>query len=96
MSATEQTIQWQGMAVLIRHVPDWSGTGFDHLEIRTADPERAPLPITDTGYRSHFLPSAELAAYGGPLAFVAAWLDHEANSDQWKAQAANSKQLSLF
>ncbi len=25
-----------------------------HLEIRSIKPERAPLPITETGYRSHF------------------------------------------
>lgn len=25
-----------------------------HLEIRSIAPERAPLPITATGYRSHF------------------------------------------
>ncbi len=43
MGIMDHTIQWQGMAVSIRHVANWSGTGLDHIEVRSIKPERAPL-----------------------------------------------------
>lgn len=68
MGIMDHTIQWQGMAVSIRHVANWSGTGFDHIEVQTILPPRAPLPITETGYRSHFLHGEDLAGHGGAVA----------------------------
>ncbi|MGX5774989.1 hypothetical protein ACWKW0_09380 [Methylorubrum zatmanii] len=79
------------MAISIRHVASWAA-GFDHLEIRTIEPERAPLPITETGYRSHFLHGSELKEHGGALPFVLAWLEHAARTQAWQT----SRQLSLF
>lgn len=90
-AATEHLIQWQGMTVEIRHVAGWAA-GYDHLEIRSIKPERAKLPITETGYRSHFLPGWELEEQGGAVAFVTAWLDYEAEAVSWKAP----QQMSLF
>jgi len=58
-------------------------------------PRGAPLPITTTGYRSHFLPAEELATEGGPVAFVTAWLDREANSKAWEKTEFAWRQLSL-
>lgn len=50
MGITDQTIQWHGMAVSIRHVANWSGTRFDHIEVRSTTPERprfrSPKPAT--------------------------------------------------
>lgn len=44
----------------------------------------AQIPITETGYRSHFLPDGIVEDHGGPEAYVLALLDHEADSDAWK------------
>ncbi|MDR6873573.1 hypothetical protein J2Y55_004600 [Bosea sp. BE125] len=96
MSITDHTIQWQGMAVSICHVANWSGTGFDHIEVQTVTPERARLPITETGYRSHFLHGEDLAGHGGAVAFVTKWLDHEAKSAAWREYQRSSAQLPLF
>lgn len=96
MGIMDHTIQWQGMAVSIRHVANWSGTGFDHIEVRSITPERAPLPITETGYRSHFLHGEDLASHGGAVAFVTQWLDHEARGAAWKEHLRSAAQLSLF
>ncbi|MFA5952597.1 MAG: hypothetical protein WC807_20220 [Hyphomicrobium sp.] len=96
MGITDHMIQWQGMAVSIRHVANWSGTGFDHIEVQTILPPRAPLPITETGYRSHFLHGEDLAGRGGAVAFVTKWLDHEARSAAWQGHLRASAQLSLF
>ncbi|MGO7924500.1 hypothetical protein ACC755_35950 [Rhizobium ruizarguesonis] len=96
MGVTDHLIQWQGMAISIRHVANWSNTGFDHLEVQTIEPARAALPITETGYRSHFLHGTTLEKHGGAVAFVTAWLDHDAKSEAWKSVKAASDQLSLF
>jgi hypothetical protein len=48
----------------------------DHIELRTAD--RAALPVTETGYRSHFAPAGAVTEHGGAVAFVTAWLDFPA------------------
>jgi hypothetical protein len=96
MVPVDYMIQWQGMAITVCHVANWSGTGFDHIEVVSKKPERAPLPITETGYRSHFLHGEDLAAYGGAVEFVTRWLDHEAKGAAWREYQRNSAQLSLF
>jgi hypothetical protein len=93
---------WNGIAIAITYEPDWlncsrdSGLDTAHLEIRAISPEGVPLPITETGYRSHFTNAETVASYGGPVAFVLAWLDEEANTPAWRRRAAAARQLSLF
>ncbi|MBE0613793.1 MAG: hypothetical protein IH604_09030 [Burkholderiales bacterium] len=93
--------EWQGIALEIRYCPSWSGSyeeiyGYPlaHLEIESAN--REPLPITETGYLSHFTGSELIAAEGGPVAYAVAWLDYEADSAAWKRLQAEREQLSLF
>lgn len=91
-------MDWDGYAVSINWRPAWlgrsAGYAIAHLEI-IAD-NRAALPITETGYRSHFVQREEVESLGGPVAYARAWLDHEAQSSAWKAHRAASRQLSLF
>ena len=91
-------IVWEGIALSVRWNPTWPGKVGDgalaHLELVAENRQR--LPMTATGYRSHFVPRSEVEAYGGPVAYARAWLDHEAQSPAWKAHAAASRQLSLF
>jgi hypothetical protein len=82
-------IVWKGFAIEIRWEPCWlnlTGYGHDtaHLEIESITPERAPHPITETGYRSHFTSPEVVAAYGGPVAFVEAWLEIESQAPDWR------------
>lgn len=81
-------IVWRGIAVEIIFTPEKFGM-TDHIELRAAD--KTPLPVTETGYRSNFLPLRHVEAHGGAVAFVTAWLDHEAARIDWKGA-----QLSLF
>ena len=67
-----------------------------HLAIESLEPKRAPLPITETGFRSHFPPLASVEERGGPVAYVLAWLDEEAKSKKWIAAQKAARQLSLF
>jgi len=53
--------------------------------------EKAALPVTEMGYRSHYVDVGTVAHYGGVVGFVTAWLDHEAERLGW-----SNDQLSLF
>lgn len=86
---------WEGITVSIKHTPHWHGA-IDHIEIRSIKPERAPLPITETGYKSHFIQEEYLNEYGGAEAYVLAWLDAESKSPEWKTRLEESKQFCLF
>jgi hypothetical protein len=84
----KHTIVWRGITVEITSTAAKFGM-TDHIELRSEG--RTPLPVTETGYRSNFLPLGHVSAHGGAVAFVTAWLDHEAARTDWKGA-----QLSLF
>ena len=91
---------WNGIEIEIRWNPDYlvydDKRHATHLEVVSVSPERAPLPITETGYRSRFMPISDMEGYDSPEAFVEAWLDYASRSPEWKALEAASRQLSLF
>ncbi|MFP7673716.1 hypothetical protein ACG74X_10230 [Marivita sp. S0852] len=81
-------ITWRSIGLEITFTPEKFGM-TDHIELRTEG--RHPLPVTETGYRSHFMPSGTVEAHGGAVAFVTSWLEHEAKRTRW-----SGAQLSLF
>ena len=87
---------WQGIEIEATYTPlKWKTIA--HLEIRSIKPEHAPLPITETGYRSHFHQPGTVEALGGDvIAQVIAWLDEEAAGREWKRYIEASRQGSLF
>ncbi|WP_127145414.1 hypothetical protein [Pelagibacterium montanilacus] len=84
----QRTITWRGIALEITFTPEKFGL-VDHTEIMSEN--RVPLPVTETGYRSHFIPVGAVTDHGGAVAFVTAWLDHEAERTGW-----SGAQLSMF
>lgn len=82
------TIVWRGVQIEIAFTPEAFGM-VDHIELRTQN--KAPLPVTETGYRSHFMGKGTVAHHGGAVVFVTTWLDHEAEGSGW-----GGAQLSLF
>jgi hypothetical protein len=97
-----QTIHtdWSGIRLRIRYERNWPNSdrpiAIAHLEIEAVAPAHEPLPITETGYRSHFCAPQTVDEMGGPLGYVLAWLDAEAKSPLWKAAVQARRQLSLF
>lgn len=88
--------QWQGIDIEATYTPLKWGV-IAHLEIHSIRPERAPLPITSTGYRSHFHQPGTIEAHGGDVvAQVTAWLDEEAAKPEWQAYRNASRQGELF
>lgn len=86
-------ISWRGIGIRVDFHPSrWNGP-CDHVELHSDN--CVPLPVTETGYRSHFLPSGFVTAE--TLADqVIAWLDDQANTPEWRTHEEDSKQLSLF
>lgn len=94
-SIFKSRIDWSGIEIEISYQPNWLGVSA-HLQISSITPERAALPITETGYRSHFLSAEEVEEAGGYVAFARAWLDHAAASQEWLAKCEAQRQYELF
>lgn len=97
MTSKIYKIHWRGVDLEARYAPDRWGV-IAHLEIESVDPPRAPLPMTETGYRSHFHPIGTIENdFGGDVvACVIDWLNEEAKSKKWQAYIEDAKQLALF
>jgi len=87
-------IEWQGRTIRLCYKPRYAFE-IDHVEIRALDKEA--LPITETGYLSHFFGPAEPPLMLGEVTeMVIGWLDQEATSRHWRATQEAKRQLSLF
>ncbi|MEQ1716373.1 MAG: hypothetical protein ABL907_10380 [Hyphomicrobium sp.] len=89
-------VTMENVRIRITHAREYLSSGSDHLEIESIKPKRAPLPITETGYRSHFMPALELINAGGPVTFVTAWIEQETKGKAWTTVAAIKAQGDLF
>ncbi|MCJ2187879.1 hypothetical protein [Novosphingobium beihaiensis] len=87
---------WQAIDIEAVYTPlRWNVIA--HLEIRSISPERAPLPITRTGYRSHFHQPGTIEANGGDVvAQLTAWLNEESQKPEWQNYVEASRQGELF
>ncbi len=86
------SLEWEGIAIAVSHKANWLNTGYDHIELRAYQ----RLPVTQTGYRSHFLHPEELEQFDGLENFVRQWLNDAATSREWQRHLIESRQLSLF
>jgi len=95
---TTKTIDWQGITLSVTYEADYlsinrhSGFATAHLQVQAP----VPLPFTETGYCSHFLPAEEVDELGGPVAYVLAWLEKAAKTPAWRKHQEAVRQFSLF
>lgn len=90
-------ITWRGIRLLVTFERNWLSSDNPitaHLQITSKD--RVPLPITGTGYRSHFVTACQVDEQGGPVAYVLAWLEAESHDTNWIKEEQARRQLSLF
>jgi hypothetical protein len=87
-------LEWEGITIYLKWEPDAHGGLIAHLQIQSEN--REPIPITETGYRSHFCHRAEVEESGGPVAYVKKRLELEEGSKARKAYMAESKAITLF
>ena len=96
-----ETFVWDGITIEVVYEADWCNSSeghfpASHLAITSITPAKAPLPITETGYRSHFLSPGEVEEAGGPTPYVSAWLEHAARDPKWRKSEQARRQLDLF
>ena len=90
----ETNILWEGRRLRLSYRPRRWGF-FDHAEISAEDGQ--PLPITETGYRSHFFgPVEPELSLGEVEQMFRQWLDEEAAKPGWQSHLRSAAQLSLF
>jgi len=96
MESQTHRFQWRGIEIEVIYAPlKWNVIA--HLEVRSTNPERTPLPIAETGYLSHFHPPGTVEARGGDvIAQVRAWLDEQACKPDWRNREEASRQGELF
>jgi hypothetical protein len=91
---------WRGIEIEAIYTPrKWSVV--DCLEIKSVNPTRAPLPITDTGYLCCYLVPESQSEATVPdgreiVAQVVAQLDAQARSQEWQGYVEASRQGDLF
>lgn len=104
-SPTSTRGHWQHIAFRVRHTPDYLVKGTDHLELVVIKPRgqgRAfnttvePLPITETGYLSHFVDGRDVPNAKAALAFFLEWIAREAKSKRWQNANYKRRQGDLF
>ena len=85
---------WEGREDRLSYTPRWS-EHIDHVEVHAIDGD--PLPITETGYKSHFFPPVDPALTLPEVqAMVTDWLEVEAAKPAWKTYQQQTQQLNLF
>lgn len=99
----DYTLIWNGIHIHVIHTANVSaayheiyGYCLSRLEVEAISPARASLPITKTGYLSHYIRTDSIDHYDGPVAYVRLWLDSEAQNPAWLALRDTTAQLSLL
>lgn len=85
-------IIWAGITIEVRFSKNWMSGIVHHLELQ-AD---KPVSITETGYKSHFIPYDETLHLDDVLKFVVSWLDEAAQSRSWREYVETQRQGDLF
>ena len=88
---------WQGIKINVIRTQEYFSSfdyNLSHLEVRS-DKQEA-LPMTATGYFSHFCDPEAVESYGGPKEYLLAWLEEAWSSEERKQQVADSKLQRLF
>ena len=93
---TSHKLIWRDVTCRVRHTPNYISRGWTHIEIIVVKPKGAPLPITETGYRSHFMAPLDLINAGGPVTYVTAWIEKESRGKAWTKAAVVKAQGDLF
>ncbi|WP_300581259.1 hypothetical protein [Marivita sp.] len=83
---------WEQRTIAVSYQSNWLGLGHWHIELRCKE----ALPVTETGYRSRFVPCDALASEVDIEGFVMAWLDHAATCKEWQEYLVESRQFKLF
>lgn len=100
MQKLNEIIVWNDIKITVLLNMSIVTTYVDHLELITENKE--PLPVTETGYRSHFFNiDTSIPKNTSVLEWIYQWLDNEAKSNKkwkryWKEREKALQQPDLF
>ncbi len=94
--AATAKLVWRDVTCRVRHTPNYLSKGWSHIEIIVVTPKKAPLPITETGYRSHFLDEDLLKKAGGPVTLLPRLDRARGASKAWAKTEFKWRQGDLF
>ncbi|MGC1498026.1 MAG: hypothetical protein WA790_19635 [Sulfitobacter sp.] len=83
---------WHDICITVSVTKNFLNTGYHHIELRADQ----PLPVTTTGYRSHFMLMDQFEAFETLQQLVTLWLNHAAKSEEWTKAQEEHGQLKLF
>lgn len=86
------SLTWCERDIEVSYQANWLSSGNWHIELRCSE----RLPVTETGYRSHFMPTDAFSNEDDLRTCVLAWLDTAAHDPNWQRYLEDSKQLKLF
>jgi hypothetical protein len=92
VATLSKVITWRGYLIKLSCKMHYPLDTMCHIEVRCDQ----AIPITETGYRSHFMPLLNLEDYGCYVAYVEAWLEEAAQSKSWKVLDEAKRQGNLF
>lgn len=75
---------WRHLRCKVLETPHWGVHGSTFLRLDIIAPRDTPVPITTTGSLAHGIAPDELAAAGGAVAFLTAWMDREAKGKAYQ------------
>lgn len=92
------TLEIEGLTLEIRYSPKpFASADIEHFEIITLSPERAPHPLSETGYKSLFIhPEWTKQFQNNPRDFITFALEQAAKEPRWQDIKVGAQQLSLF
>ena len=83
---------WEGRTVAVQFQANWLNSDTWHIELRCSD----RLPVTDTGYRSIFVPNPGFEGAADVESYVRSIVDDAAKADEWQRYIEDSRQLKLI
>ena len=87
-------LEWEGVTVFLKWEPDAHTGIISHLQIQSENCVR--IPITETGYRSHFCHKEEIEEHGGPVAYVRKRLEQESLTTERQNYRKKQGKQALF
>jgi hypothetical protein len=89
----------EAQPMLVRYEPYWSSGEFGqaHFEFRSASKKQKRIPVSETGYLSHFALLADVRAARGPERYAKGFVLDQLNRGSGPTQVARERgQLAFF
>jgi hypothetical protein len=88
------TITVEAQSMLVSYQPRWLKSGYAHFEFRSPHKQARRIPVSETGYKSHFATMDDVKAAGGPQGFAREFASALLRSKQSRPE--DPRQLALF